>query len=192
MRSLAIAVAAASLALSACATTGRISTDFDAAQSFSEYRTFAWAGERPMVVLGARVVPATVQVQIENAIRADLISKGYSYTDNLQEADFAVSFTVGTRDGTETMEVPDYFWNERARWGWGNVYWPRLPTMPRTTTQVREYTEGTLSVDIYDVARRSPVWHGKGQRNLTRAELRGDTNTAGEDVKLILAKFPPD
>ncbi len=187
-----IVAAAAALALSACATTGRISTDFDEVQNFSEYQTFAWAGESPMVVLGARLVPPTVQADVAQAIKADLIGKGYRFTENLQEADFAVSFTIGTRDGTRITQTPDYFWQDRIRWTWGNSYWPRLPSMtPPLRTEVREYTEGTLAVDVFDVSRRTPVWHGAGERNLTRSELRGETNTAAADVVLILAKFPP-
>nr|WP_298895676.1 DUF4136 domain-containing protein [uncultured Altererythrobacter sp.] len=186
-----ILLAVASLALSACATTGRINTDFDQTQDFSEYATFAWAGKSPMVVMGSRMVPALVQAEIAKSIKEDLQSKGYRYTQNLQEADFAVSFTIGTRDGVNVVEMPDYFWQSRANWTWGNPYWPRLSTMPPMRTEVREYTEGTLAVDIYDVARRAPVWHGAGQRNLTRAELRGERNTAKADVQLILDRFPP-
>lgn len=191
MRRFLIAIAASSLVLAGCATTGRITTDFDQSQNFSEYATFAWAGRSPMIIQGNRLVPAMVQAEVAEAIKQDLISKGYTYTQNLQEADFAVSFTIGTRDGIRTNEYPDYFWQNRVGWAWGDPYWPRLATMPPMRTEVREYTEGTLSVDMFDVERRAPVWHGVGQRNLSRAELRGDTNTASQDVRTILAGFPP-
>ena len=192
MKALSILVAASALALSGCATTGRITTDFDQTQNFSQYQTFAWAGENKAVILGARVAPAMVEAQISRAIVDDLSAKGYRFTDNLQEADFAVSFTIGTRDGTDIRQTPDYFWAERARWSWGNVYWPGPAIAPVTRTTLHEYTEGTLSVDIYDVKKREPVWHGAGTRNLSRAELRGEKNTVTEDVRLILTGFPPN
>ncbi len=185
-------VAASALALSACATTGRITTDFDQSQSFGEYQTFAWAGDRPLSVLGARLVPPAVQAEVANAIRADLENKGYRYTENVSEADFAVSFTIGTRDGVDVIEMPDFFWQDRVNWRWGGRYFPPIPTVPVTRSSVREYTEGTLAIDIYDVSRRSPVWHGAGQRNLTRSELRGETNTAATDAQAILSGFPPN
>lgn len=184
-------VLAAALALSGCATSGRIFSDYDQSQSFAEYKTFAWAGENPMVTVGDRPISALVTQDVAQAIKADLVAKGYAFTQDVAQADFAVSFTIGTRDGVDTIQVPDYFIQTRSAWTWGARYWPRIPTMPATRTEVREYTEGTLAVDIYDVTRKAPVWHGAGQRNLTRSELRGEADSASEDVKLILAEFPP-
>lgn len=192
MRKLLIPLAVASLALTGCTSTGRISTDFDKSQSFAQYQTFAWAGERPMIVLGNRLVPPRVQVEVADAIKEDLTAKGYRYTQNLQEADFAVSFTIGTRDGLDVIEVPDYFWQSRARWAWGGAYWPQVHSAPMMRPQVREYTEGTLAIDIYDVERRAPVWHGVGTRNLSRAELQGRSNQATDAVRAILGGFPPN
>lgn len=191
MRTLMIAIATSSLMLAGCASTGRISVDYDQSQNFSEYQTFAWAGERPMTVIGDRYVSPMVQTQIADAIKSDLTAKGYRYTEQLNSADFAVSFTVGTRDGTDLIQVPDYFAQTRSRWAWGNVYWPGpgFPTLNRT--EVREYTEGTLAIDIYDVAKRAPVWHSAGTRNLTRAELRGEANNSSEAITAILSGFPP-
>ncbi|QYJ08335.1 DUF4136 domain-containing protein [Qipengyuania flava] len=191
MRTLAIAVAASALALSGCATTGQISTDYDQAQNFSEYSTFSWAGIRPMLAFGNRMVPTTVQASIAEAIIADLSAKGYTFTDDMENADFAVSFTVGTRDNVEFREAIDPFWNNRMNWRWGGPFWPSIATPSISRMQYREYTEGTLSIDIYDVERRAPVWHGAGTRDLTRSELRGETNTAGEATRQILAGFPP-
>ncbi len=192
MKTMSIFIAGTALALSACATTGNITTDFDQAQNFSEYKTFAWAGESPMAVFGNRLVSPMIEAEVARAIRADLLAKGYRFTENVADADFAVSFTIGTRDGTDIRQTPDLFWAERARWTWGNAYFPRLPSMPPMRTEIRDYTEGSLSIDIYDVERRTPVWHSVGERNLTRSELRGETNTATEDTKIILAGFPPN
>ena len=191
MRTLAIALAATSLSLAGCATTGRITSDYDQSQDFSQYSTFSWAGESPMIVLGNRLVPATVQAEIADSIKKTLTAKGYRFTEKREDADMAVSFTIGTRDGVDVIEMPDYFWQNRVNWAWGAPYWPQRPMITPMRREVREYTEGTLAVDIFDVERRAPVWHGAGQRNLTRSELRGETNTASEDVVAILAGFPP-
>ncbi|MEH6758922.1 MAG: DUF4136 domain-containing protein [Parasphingorhabdus sp.] len=192
MRKFSAALVVGSLFLAGCATTGRITTDSDPSQNFAAYRTFAWAGEEPMVSFGNRNIPAIVQSRVAQSIKSELTARGYQFTDDVKAADFAVSFTIGTRDGTKTTEIPDYFWQNRLDWAWGN---PHFPTIQRnitpTRTVVRDYTEGTLSVDIYDVARRSPVWHGKGTKTLSSRELSGEQETAAADVRVILAKFPP-
>ena len=192
MRKFSLAIVVGSLFLAGCATTGKITTDSDPSQNFSAYRTFAWAGEKPMVSFGNRDVPAIVQSRVADSIKNELTARGYQFTDDVKAADFAVSFTIGTRDGTKTTEIPDYFWQNRIDWGWGNPYFPMMPrTITPTRTVVRNYTEGTLSVDIYDVKRRSPVWHSKGTKTLTRKELSGEQETSAQAVKAILAGFPP-
>lgn len=193
MRALLIVALAALLA--ACATTpGRITRDFDPAQDFSAYRSFAWADESPMAVFGARMIPATIEPRIARSIRSALEAKGYTYVEDVAEADFAVSFTVGTRDGTEIIEKPDLFWDNRVNWRWGVGYFPVLPprSMTMTRTEIREYTEGTLAIDLYDVERRMPVWHGAARRNLTSAQLRGETGDIDAAVQRILEGFPPE
>lgn len=181
----------AALALAGCATTPRITTDFDAAQDFGAYSTFSWADESPMAVFGSRMIPPTIEPRIANAVRAELEAKGYRYVEDVTGADFAVSFTVGTRDGTDVIETPDYFWSNRVNWRWGVGYFPVMTATPITRTEIREYTEGTLAIDIYDVERRMPVWHGAARRNLTSAQLSGETGDIPGAVQRILADFPP-
>ena len=183
---------ASALSLSGCATTGKLSYDSDPTQDFSQYSTFTWAGSTPMAVFGNRLVPPSVEVEIAQAIKSELTQKGYRFTDKADEANFAVSFSVGTRNDVSVVEVPDPYWQNRMNWGWGSGYWPRLGTFVPTRTQVRDYTEGTLSIDFFDVSRKSPVWHGAGTRNLTRKELSGEENTASEAVTVILEGFPPN
>jgi hypothetical protein len=189
---LALAAATMTLGLAACSTTGRIVTDFDREQNFTTYQTFSWADDNPMTVVGARVIPKTLEPRFARAIRAQLEAKGYRYVEDVTKADFAVSFTIGTRDGTDIVESPDLFWTNRPNWRWGLGYYPMLmPPMPMTRTEVREYTEGTLAIDIYDVQRRSPVWHGAVTRQLTRKQLRGEPGDIEGGVTRILAGFPP-
>lgn len=187
-------VAGLALALAACTTTGRITTDSDPSQNFSSYKTFAWAGAKPMIAYGDHDVPIAVQNQVADAIKSDLSSRGYQYVDNASAADFAVSFTIGTRDKVRVNEFPDFIRQNRLDWAWGSSYFPRFPNFPTTTptrTVVTNYTQGSLSVDIFDVARKSPVWHGKGTKRLSRAELSGKQGNAAQDVRTILAEFPP-
>ncbi|MCZ8134797.1 MAG: DUF4136 domain-containing protein [Porphyrobacter sp.] len=188
---LALAAATMTLGLAACSTTGGIVTDFDREQNFASYQTFSWADDNPMTVIGARVIPKTLEPRVARAIRAGLEAKGYRYVEDVTKADFAVSFTIGTRDGTDIIESPDLFWTNRPNWRWGMGYYPVLTPTPVMRTEVREYTEGTLAIDIYDVTRRAPVWHGAATRQLTRKQLRGEPGDIEGGVTRILAGFPP-
>ena len=187
-----LAAAALALSLSACSTTGRLVTDFDREQNFAAYQTFSWADESPMAVYGARMIPPTIEPRVSRAIRSELEAKGYRFVEDVSKADFAVSFTIGTRDGTDIIETPDYFYGNRVNWRWGMGYYPYAgPTAMTTRTEIREYTEGTLAIDIFDVGRRSPVWHGASTKTLSSAQLRGDPGDIEGGVTRILAGFPP-
>ena len=174
-------VAVMSLMLAACMTTPNIKYDSDPAQNFASYRTFAWASDKPMIEIGDHGVSPLVQKEIADAIRSNLTARGYEYTTNLSSADFAISYTVGARDKVSVTTYPDFFFADRMSWGWGSQYFPtRGMTIPMDRTVVRNYTEGTLSIDIYDVSRKSPVWHAAAEKRLSRKELRGeDTDIQG-------------
>jgi len=52
-------------------------------------------------------------------------------------------------------------------------------------------TKGTLSVDVFDVQNRRPIWHAQASKNLTDAERAGASFAKlFEDAKTILTDFP--
>lgn len=176
MNSKLLGILGASIVLVNCATTPRVFTDFDPHQDFSGYRTFSWIGPNPITVLGEQGPNAlTAQRLIEN-VEQTLSAKGFNLS-NKTKADFVVGLSVGARDKIEVREVEviDYF-GPHWRWGYdyfGVVYHPRGFT--HTESIRREYAEGTLSIDVFDNIRKSPVWHASASKRLTRAELRGES-----------------
>lgn len=205
MTKLHLAISAGALMLSGCATT-KFTSDFDQAHDFGTYKTFAWAGESPMTVLGTTRVPPMLEPRLAREVRAELEAKGYRYVEALEQADFGVSFTVGSRSTTEVIKSPETFWVNQTNWRWGRAYYPayRWPVavgamtpVTVTTTEVEAYTEGTLAIDIYDVKTKSPVWHGAGTKTVNTSEVvgrRGNLDSAKirEGVAKVLKDFPPE
>jgi hypothetical protein len=56
---------------------------------------------------------------------------------------------------------------------------------------VRQYREGTLSIDVFDAKTHRPVWHGWAKKELTRADIENSEGPIRKAVTAILAKFPP-
>lgn len=204
MNKLHIAIAAGALMLSGCAST-KFTSDFDQAHDFGTYKTFAWAGESPMTVLGTTRVPPMLETRLAREVRAELEAKGYRFVGTLEQADFGVSFTVGSRSSTEVIKSPETFWVNQTNWRWGWAYYPsyRRPVavtatpVTVTSTEVRAYTEGTLAIDIYDVKSKAPVWHGAGTKTVSTSEVAGlrgsiDSGKIREGVAKILKDFPPE
>ena len=179
---------AVSLFISACATTPTVVTYADPAQSFEQYKSFAWISDEPMLVSGDREPYDYIVTILQSSIVEDLTSKGYTFIDDAENADMAVSFTVGTREDLVIRDNSIDYFGSNWRWGHDNFY----RNSSSNYQSVHKYTEGSLSIDIYDVERKSPVWHGGATKDLSSAELKGDSvESTKEAVKTILANFPP-
>jgi hypothetical protein len=56
---------------------------------------------------------------------------------------------------------------------------------------VRQYREGTLSIDVFDAHSHRPVWHGWAKKELTRNDMEHSAEAIRKAVDSVLAKFPP-
>ena len=148
-------VFAAGLLLTACATDPVIRTDFDRTADFFTYQTFGFA-ERPGTDTSGYA--SLLTQRLERAIGRELIARGYE--EAKQAPDLLVDFHARAQDKLRVTAVP-----------------PLLAPYPRdyggyrrgfydpwfgydSFTDVQSYTEGTLSVDLIDRARRRVVWQG--------------------------------
>jgi hypothetical protein len=149
-RRLAFWACATALALTACATGKSYKTydDYNPNIDFGRYQTFSFISESPMIVASAQgAVSPLLEGRIMNAVRADLSRKGFRYVPDPEQADMAISFTVGSRDQIRVDQYPATY-----RTGYGSYYRSYGYGMTYgTETRVRQYTEGQLAIDIFDV-----------------------------------------
>lgn len=168
------------LALAACETL-RVSSDFDHTASFAGYHSFAWLPREHHGTAN----PLVVQ-RAHDAIQAELTARGFSYRDDAAGADFVVDFTIGARERTDVQSYPSPYVGP-GWWGpgwWGYPYWG-------TQVDVRQYREGTLSIDVFDARSHRPVWHGWAAKELTRSDIEHSEAPIRAAVAAVLAKFPP-
>ena len=183
------------IALSAivgCQTTLRPTTDFDTSVDFSAMRTFTWIDPNPLIrTVTQRPLSPLVQERLMAATQAVLTERGLRFVDNVQEADLAVAFTIGSREGIRITSYPSSSFSRapvgRSGQHWRRGYWGQT----HSTVRTRQYTEGQLAIDLFDVANAVPVWHGTVSRRVTQRE-RGEPDEAlREAVIAILNEFPP-
>jgi hypothetical protein len=155
----------------------RATTDFDETVDFSEFQTFSWINPNPLI-----------ERRLMSNTRDLLTTRGLRFVEDPGEADLVVAFTIGSRDGIRIDSFPTRSIRARPsgtrRSAWRG-YW-----MGSTVT-TRQYTEGQLALDIFDVAEARPVWHGTTGRQLTRAEREAPDELVREALEAILAEFPP-
>ena len=133
---------------------------------FTSFRKFAHAPRDPAEPSPgqSRRVRSVVREQIEK----ELVAQGFELVP-LERADKVVAF--------------------RAR-GVNRARWKHAGDPDANFYRVQNYVEGTLVIDIFDVGRSKPVWHGVGTVDIFSD--RDTEEAARRAVKAILAEFPPD
>lgn len=159
----------AALALGSCASTPTVNTDHDATADFSRYHSYVWVytgtpqGMNPLMFERVRA-----------SIDRSLAARGFRQDPN---GDFAIAFTVGRRDSVEVTDFGSYGPYYRH---WGPGF---------RDVEVRNVTDGTLVIDIYDAATKKPVWHGTATQQINPDKV--DPATIDVAVDSVLSRFPP-
>jgi hypothetical protein len=175
------------LMVAAACETLQVGSDYDRAASFSGFHTFVIMPRQRSEVSNPLVVQRT-----EDAIRSYLVGRGYQYVGDPAKADFAVDFTIGSRERTDIQTYPQPWGGPWATgpggWygtpGWTGPYWGNA-------IDVRQYTEGTLSIDVFDDRTNRPVWHGWARKTLSQSDIENSAEPIRGAVAAVLEKFPP-
>jgi Domain of unknown function (DUF4136) len=156
-------------------------SDYDQRIDFSNYRTFSWISEHPMLDAAPSVSPLT-EGRIQLAIIDAMKDKGITFVPDAKQADFVVGFTVGSRQKLR-VDTTTYPVGYRGPFMWGPGYYQDV--------DVREYTEGRLSIDIFDAKLHQPVWHGYGTKSISGSDQNNPAPLIQKAVAAILKPFPP-
>lgn len=173
---------ALALLLAGCATGPRITSEADPEADFGSYRTFGFY--TPLALEKEGYATPTTD-RIKAATRAQLESRGYTYTT--QQPDLWVNLNAYMQERTDVTSFPtvdySYYYSYRARAYFAVPYW-------RDQTQVRQYTEGTLNVDLVDRQKNRLVWEGIAVGRI--AKLKPAERAARIDSTLaeIFARYP--
>lgn len=162
--------------LGACEAAPRTSGDYDRSADFGSFKSFAFLADQP----GQPEEYSTLLLQhLKSATRGQLESRGY-VLDN-DDPDLLVNFTIIAK---ETVRVDSY---PVARPYWGGRYDPW-----RSHTEVRQYTEGTLMIDLIDARKKQVAWQGIAQGTLTESKLKNMAERVPRVVAAIFTEYPFD
>jgi len=162
----------------------KVTTDFDASTDFTRYRTFGWmegsgAGNDP------RVSNDLMDQRFRRAIESELVSRGLQKVTS-GEPDVFVGYQVALDDQIDYQTINTY-WGRG--WGYRGVY--RGGMVSSQTVVAREYTVGTLIIDVFDAARRELIWRGAGEGRVDFARNPQERQERiNEAVYLIMEDFP--
>jgi hypothetical protein len=172
----------AALALGACATTSgpTVRVDADPTANMASYGTYSFFEPFGTDRSGAATPLGNT---VKQALRREMDVRGLRYVES--GGDLLVNAGVKSSDKTDvsTMPTMDPYFGYR-----GGRYNPWVGYSQETI--VRQYTEGTLTIDLVDRARKQLVWSGAAFGRVTdkvRNNPQGAVDTA---VREIFARYP--
>jgi hypothetical protein len=171
--------------LAGCAHTN-VRTDFDSSADFSKYHTYYWVGAAD--VSGRGSPPnSLVDARVKDIIGAQLSAKGLSEVAENAKPDLALLYWIGTQDKTSIETVPT---SRRVVWSRYDPYWNGRWGRTYDTVVVRNYTEGTLIVDLMDANTKQLAWRAYLVQTLV-SDPQTTAKRAEANAKAAFAQYPP-
>ena len=171
-----------------CSSTYQAKVSFDKNTNIdiSSYKTFAWLTPGKIMAPTLDINPV-MKLRVDENVEQAFIAKGYQLVSDPETADFAISYTIGSRDKIKISNYPSTY---NAFFGWGQGYYGGMyGTHMSTESHVHQYTEGKLAIDVYDVKAHQPAWHGWAVKRIKS----NDSETPSVDIKNVVdevvAKF---
>jgi hypothetical protein len=172
----------AALALGACATTSgpTVRVDADPTANMASYGTYSFFEPFGTDRSGAATPLGNT---VKQALRREMDVRGLRYVES--GGDLMVNAGVKSSDKTDvsTMPTMDPYFGYR-----GGRYNPWVGYSQETI--VRQYTEGTLTIDLVDRARKQLVWSGAAFGRVTDKVRNNPQSAVDTAVREIFARYP--
>ena len=139
-----------------CSPTVKVTTDYDHSANFSEYKTFA---VYDLKAQQGQVNQLNVD-RVTNAIRAEMIAKGFTESAN---PDLRVNAVSILKNKTSVSADTNFY-------GYGGMYRPygywgggAMMGNANTTFNSYDYVDGSLIIDIVSSKTGKLIWQGVGK-----------------------------
>jgi hypothetical protein len=151
----------------------KVSTDYDRAANFSQYKTFKWIKE-------PKTSDPLMRQRIIEEVNGALQSKGLQLVSGTDTADVAVAAHVATQHERSL----DTFYNGfGGGWRWGGGF-------GSATTMVNTYEVDTLVVDLFDAKTKKAIWRGMSTKTVSSKPANNAKNL-NKGVEKMFEHFPP-
>lgn len=168
--------------LASCATGPRVRTELDPEADFSRYRSYAFYQPLAMEESGYSTY---LTDRIKASVRREMDARGYVFDE--ASPDLRVNFQAVVQEKTDVYSVPrtdvQYFYSYRHR------HYVAVPVW-YDQTEVSQYSEGTLTIDLVDAARNRLVWTGDAIGRVVQRTPQERAAAADQAIAAIFARFP--
>jgi hypothetical protein len=184
MRNFWFAVVATALVFGGCSGV-RVNQDYDPATDFKSLQTYRWESKTQDKTGDLRIDNPLRDTRIRAAVAGELNQKGFTQATD-RAPTFLVRYHYTLRQKIESDGAAGGI-------GFGIGSYGRSGGIAiGTGNNVREYDEGSLTIDFVDATSQTLIWRGTG---IQRHREYDDPEKASRDintlVEKILAQFPP-
>jgi hypothetical protein len=145
----------------------KVTFDYDHNVNFSKYRTFMWMQE-------PETADPFMKERIVKSVNLQLTARG------LREVKSKPDLVIGAGLATEEKQVLETYYT--GGWGWDGGGF--------STTEVRTYFVGTLTVDLIDSCTHKVIWQGVATDRLSRKPEKR-TKESDKWIAKMFRGFPP-
>jgi hypothetical protein len=166
-----------------------VRTDFDPSADFAKYHTYYWAGGRDVSGSGS-LDNSLVDKRIKDIVGAQLSTKGLREVSEDSKPDLAVLYWIGAKDKVSVQTVPSASMPQRAAWSRYDPYWNGRWGRTYDEVVVRNYTEGTLIVDLIDANSKQLAWRAYLVQTMDK-DPQTTAKHAAANAAAAFAQYPP-
>jgi len=165
------------LALAGCASGPKVFTNVNPAADFASYKTYNY--ESTLGTDDRKSYRSILSNYLIKATDREMAARGYTKSS---DPDLTINFYVATEEKIRTTTTPRMGGYYGYRVGYYGAY-------GGYETQVSQYTEGTLNVDLIDGGKKELAWEGIAVGRVNddvRSNLEGAVNVA---IAEVFSKF---
>lgn len=166
--------------LAACSTAPTIRSDYDHNADFAQYRSFGFMSPLGTDKAGYSTL---LTERLKTATRGQMEMRGYRYTE--QAPDLLINFNAKLQEKTQVTPAPPmgpyYGYRTGFYGGWPGYAWG---------SDVYQYTEGTLNIDLIDARRKQLVWEGVSVGEVDDPSAAAAAQQVEANVAQIFQRYP--
>jgi hypothetical protein len=167
--------------LASCASGPTIRSSMDESVDFNRFRTFGFLAPLGTDREGFQTL---ISQQLVSSAERELLARGLTRTDT--NPDLLINFSANLDQRLRITQSPGTSAGSmnRHRRGFYNT-WPSYQQ-----TDIRQYTQGTLGIDVVDAARRQLIWEGVAVGRVTQSTMDNIGPVLDAAVVDIFRDFP--
>jgi hypothetical protein len=171
------------LGFAGCASGPKVRANFDKTADFTQYKTFGFANSLGTDRAGYKTI---VSQHLSAAVRSELEARGLQFV--VASPQLLVNFNAKLNEKLRTDAVPAPA-TATSYYGYRGGTYSTWPTYDYDTV-VTTYTEGTLNIDVVDVAKKQMIWEGVAVGSVSEKRAEDLQPAIQKVVAKIFAKYP--